>query len=73
MEVNLEKWFKPKIDKAKLKELSKRRDLPGLVHFFLYFLFLFIAGYLAFITWGTFWSVLFFFIYDVPLSINLAF
>ncbi len=72
MEVNLEKWFKPKIDKAKLKELSKRRDLPGLVHFFLYFLFLFIAGYLAFITWGTFWSVLFFFIYGTIYAFSVA-
>ena len=63
MEVDLENWYKPQIDRAKLRELSKRRDLPGLVHFFFYFLFLFISGYLAYITWGTWWTILFFFIY----------
>ena len=31
-------WFKPKIDKNKLKELSKRSDIPGLFHFAIYFL-----------------------------------
>jgi len=29
MEVDLENWYKPQIDRAKLKELSKRKDLPG--------------------------------------------
>ena len=61
MEVNLDNWYKPKIDKRKLKELSKRSDLKGLSHFFLYFLFLFLFGYLAYITWGTLWSIIFFF------------
>ena len=39
MHVDLENWYKPSIDKKKLKELSKRSDLPGLIHFFIYFLF----------------------------------
>ena len=47
MHVNLDNWYKPELDKKKLKALSKRRDLPGLVHFFFYFLFLFASGYLA--------------------------
>ena len=60
MHINLDNWYKPEIDKKKLKELSKRNDLPGLVHFFFYFLFIGVSGYLAYITWGTWWSVLFF-------------
>ena len=45
MHVNLDNWYKPELDKKKLKALSKRKDLPGLVHFFFYFLFLFASGY----------------------------
>ena len=52
MEINLDNWYKPKIDRKKIKELSRRKDLPGLIHFFFYFLFLFIFGYLAYISWG---------------------
>ena len=63
MHVNLENWYKPSLDKKKLKELSKRSDLPGLIHFFIYFLILFVSGYLAYITWGTIWTAFFFFIY----------
>ena len=36
MDVNLENWFKPNIEKKDLKELSRRRDGPGLFHFFIY-------------------------------------
>ena len=57
MHINLDDWYKPQLDKKKLKELSRRSDLPGLIHFFLYFLFLFISGYLAYLTWGTVWTL----------------
>ena len=53
MHVNLDNWYKPELDKKKLKELSKRKDIPGLIHFFFYFSFLFISGYLAYVTIGT--------------------
>ena len=72
MEVDLDNWFKPKIEKKKLRELSQRRDLPGLLHFLFYFLFLFFAGYMAFITLGTWWSVLFFFIYGTIYAFSVA-
>ena len=72
MEVNLDNWFKPNIDRKKLKELSKREDIPGLVHFFFYFLSLFISGYLAYITWGTWWSYIFFFIYGTIYAFSVA-
>ena len=59
--IELDNWYKPKIDKKELKELSKRKDLPGLIHFAIYFLALIISGYLAYITFGTWLSILFFF------------
>jgi len=72
MEINLDNWFKPKLDRNKLKDLSQRKDLPGLIHFFFYFLFLFISGYLAYITWGTWWSLFFFFIYGTIYAFSVA-
>ena len=72
MHVDLENWYKPSLDKKKLKELSRRRDLPGLIHFFLYFLSLFVSGYLAYITWGTVWTVFFFFIYGTIYAFSVA-
>ena len=72
MDVNLSTWYRPKIDKKKLKELSVKKDLPGLIHFFLYFFLLFIFGYLAYITLGTWWTYLFFFIYGTIYAFSVA-
>ena len=72
MEVNLDDWYRPEVDRKKLKSLSKRRDLPGLIHFFFYFLSLFISGYLAYITLGTWWTYLFFFIYGTIYAFSVA-
>ena len=72
MDVNLSTWYRPKIDKKKLKELSVKKDLPGLIHFFLYFFSLFIFGYLAYITRGTWWTYLFFFIYGTIYAFSVA-
>ena len=36
MDVKLEKWFRPQIDKELLKELTKRSDLKGFVHVSIY-------------------------------------
>ena len=72
MEVNLDNWFKPVLDRNKLRDLSQRKNLPGLIHFFFYFLFLFISGYIAYITWGTWWSLFFFFIYGTIYAFSVA-
>ena len=72
MKINLDTWYKPKIDKKKLKELSKRQDLPALFHFFIYFSALFISGYLAYITWGTWLSIIFFFIYGTIYTFSVS-
>ena len=72
MEVNLDDWYRPEVDRKTLKVLIKRRDLPGLIHFFLYFLSLFISGYLAYVTLGTWWTYLFFFIYGTIYAFSVA-
>ena len=63
MDLALEDWYKPSVDRKKLKEISKRKDWPGLVHFFIYFVSLFVCGYFAYLTWGTLWTILWFFLY----------
>ena len=63
MEVDLGKWYRADIDKKEFKKLCKKSDWQGFKHMFIYFSALFISGYLAYLTWGTWWCVLFFFIY----------
>jgi len=64
MQVDSSSWFIPKIDKKKLKTLSKRSNWTGLIHFTIYFSSLFIFGYLSYIFWGGILFFLFFFIYS---------
>ena len=61
MEVNLNKWYKCTVDKAEFKKLCQKSDWQGFKHMIIYFSALFISGYLAYATWGTWWCVLFFF------------
>ena len=63
MDVKLEKWFRPNIDKEVLRELTKKSDIKGLIHVSIYFSLLSIVGYLAYITWGTWLSVFWFYVY----------
>ena len=63
MDVKLEKWHRCKVDIEVLKELSKKSDIKGLQHVSAFFGLLLVTGILAYITWGTWWCVLFFFIY----------
>ena len=60
MDVDLNKWYRANIDKKEFKKLCKKSDWQGFKHMFIYFSALFIAGYLAYITWGTWWCILFF-------------
>ena len=57
MEVELDNWYKCKIDKKILKELSKKSDWQGFKHIIIFFSFLGLFGYLAYATWGTWWSL----------------
>ena len=63
MEVELNSWYRCKIDKKELKALCKKSDWQGWKHMIIYFTSLFFFGYLAYATWGTWWTLLFFFLY----------
>ena len=63
MNLELVHWYKCSVDKKILKELSKRSNWQGIKHIFLYFLILLFSGYMAFITWGTWWTIFWFLIY----------
>ncbi len=56
-------WWQPKIDRSDLKKLMKRKDLPAWIHAIIYFGSLFGSGYLAFLSWGTWYAVPAFFLY----------
>ena len=45
MDVKLEKWFRPNIDKEDLKELTKKTDIKERVHVNIFFSLLSIVGY----------------------------
>ena len=51
MEVNLNKYYRCKVNKEVLKELSKKSDLKGFIHIIVFFSFLVTSGYLVFYTW----------------------
>ena len=72
MDINLDNWYRPKVDKKQLKEFSQRKDSPALIHFAIYFGALVTSGYLAYITWGSWLSVLFFFIYGTIYSYSVC-
>ena len=63
MDVDLNKWFRCELDKREFKKLCKKSDWQGFKHMIIYFSFLGLFGYLAYATWGTWWSLLFFLIY----------
>ena len=60
-----DKWFRAEISKKDLKLLSKKSDLKGLQHVTLYFILLFFFGYMSIATWGTWWTVLWLWLYGV--------
>ena len=62
-EINLNSWYKPKIDKKVLKELSKRSDTKGIVDILFFLVSLFLSGYLCILVWVTWGYLLTFFIY----------
>ena len=66
------KWFKPKIDRELLLELKKRKDLPGWINTISYFSLLIISGYIAFLSWNTWWAIPCFFVYGTVYSFSNA-
>ena len=63
MDVELDKWYKCQVDIEVLKELSKKSDLKGFKHIFIFFGLLIITGIFAYLTWGTWWSAFWFLVY----------
>jgi len=63
MKVNLNKWYRCKVDKETYKNLTEKSDYLSLRHVLTWLFFLILIGYFAFITWGTLWSFFWFFIY----------
>ena len=63
MEVDLKNYYRCKIDKEVLKELSKKSDLKGFVHISIFFVLLIITGCLSFYNWGTWWGIFWILIY----------
>ena len=63
MEVKLDKWYKCQVDKEVLKELSKKSDLKGLQHIFIFFGLLVLTGVCAYIAWGTMWGIFWILVY----------
>ena len=63
MKVDLNEWYKCSIDKKILKELSKRSNWQGIKHILVWIIILVFSGYMAFITWGSWWTILWFLIY----------
>ena len=50
-------WFRAKIDRKKLKELSRRSDYEGWKHIFIYISTMIILGLASIYTWGTLWFI----------------
>ena len=63
MKVDLNKWYKCDIDKQVYQNLIYRSDWQGIKHVFLWIIVLVFSGYIAFINWGTWWAVFWFFVY----------
>ena len=63
MKVDLDKWHHCDVDKEEFVKLLKKSDYQGFKHMFIFFGSLIVFGVLAYMTWGTWWSLLFFLIY----------
>jgi fatty acid desaturase len=58
-----EKWYEPRIPRKALKELMQRSDAKGVRNFGLWFALLGTSGYLAVMSWGTWWAIPAFFVF----------
>jgi fatty acid desaturase len=61
-------WFTAEIPRKTLKELMKRSNAAGLKSFGLWIALLAGSGYIAFLTWGTWWAVPTFLLYGTIYS-----
>ncbi|MBO9608994.1 MAG: fatty acid desaturase family protein [Paenibacillaceae bacterium] len=61
-------WYMSPIPRAKMKELMKRRNGPAIRDTIIWFGGLAILGYLAFLSWGTWWAIPAFLAYGILYS-----
>ena len=61
-------FYRAEIDRKVLKQLSQRSDWQAGKHIALFFSLLFLFGYLSFVSWGSWWFILFYFFYSVVYS-----
>jgi MocE subfamily Rieske [2Fe-2S] domain protein len=52
-----ETWWSPDISRKELKAMMTRSDGPALFHFGLWLVLLIGSGYLAYLSWGTWWAI----------------
>ena len=65
MDVDLNSWYRCQIDKKEFKKLCKKSDWQGFKHMIIYFSSLLLFGYLAYASWGTWWCLLWIWLYGV--------
>ena len=63
MKPNLTQWYKCKLDRKAYKQLCKRSNWQGLKHITIWMFFLVLSGYIAYLSWGTWWAIPAFLIY----------
>src|SRR4051812_6335281 len=63
-----EAWWHPAIPRKELKALMQRKDGPALRHFGLWITLLIVSGYVAALSWGTWWAIPAFLIYGTIYS-----
>ena len=63
-----ETWWSPEIPRKQLKALMQRTDGPALRHFALWIVLLVVSGYIAVLSWGTWWAIPAFLIYGTIYS-----
>lgn len=61
-------WWSPDIPRQQLKDLMERRDAPAFWDFGLWIALLIGSGYLALLSWGTWWAIPAFLIYGTIYS-----
>jgi fatty acid desaturase len=58
-------WYASPIPRAKMKELMKRRNGPAIRDTLIWFAALAVLGYLAYLSWGTWWAIPAFLAYGI--------
>ena len=72
IDLSQKNWWQPKIDRKEYKEICKRSNSKAWFHTILYFSVLIFTGYLAVISWGTFYAVPALFFIDVLNKIGVG-